>query len=814
VVTPDWIRDWARGHVELDLTLKILERANCRVNFLHKEGQTSRNWGLMVALPVHLADSIGVTREVCVWGSGYEVAQVRDFEKATAFLAANEMRLAQDVIVVVTADPRGREIFEESATQAGITALVLTLSEARGLRPFGQREFDGVVRSRLYIRDLYDLKSPVTRSADFFGRSVVLTQIERELANGSHVGLFGLRKIGKTSFINRLRESLRNRSAGHIAHVDLQRANAINPSASYLLWHIGEALADSNRRIRDIAQLRLFGRFDAFSDIPNPVSVFEMFDRDLKMVLDRTGQPITLILDEIERIYPQDRSSPWREEFVRLWQFLRGVDQEHPGLLRFVISGTNPQCVEHHAILGVDNPIYNYFSVQYLGPLTHIETTDLLMTYGQKMGLNWSAPAIDRAFNDTGGHPSLLRTYASMMHMKFATRTEAVTTRDVDAREIASQFLVRQGPLLSQIVAILEDQYEDEFEILSTLAQGKVHEFRELASTFPTDTAHLIGYGFCQEPGRAVRLSSGLLQTYLQRRSNTRSLTTGQADSSLIGELVDGTYRVESLISSSGGFADVFRASHIGDPDRYAAIKVLRQGKLSNVEREVELLQRYVHANIVKFYGFGRLPDERVYLAMEYLDGQTLESYCEAATKPPEHMLLTWAYSLLDALVTLHPKESELRRMRAQNVSSVSELMEARYGFIHRDIKPENVIVVASRPVLIDFNISVSASTPVATVSATPGYLPVELLGPTWSPRVDLFQLGLTLIQVAAGHRFDGENRDDLIDVMRRSISAPASAFLERLSDKTGDGYLTAYTARQDVERLRSRAVPGAPAKP
>ena len=71
------------------------------------------------------------------------------------------------------------------------------------------------------------------------------------------------------------------------------------------------------------------------------------------------------------------------------------------------------------------------------------------------MGLTWTDSVVQRAYEDTGGHPGLLRTYASMMHVRSHPRTRVETPKVEDAREVASSFLVSQGPLLAQVVAIL-----------------------------------------------------------------------------------------------------------------------------------------------------------------------------------------------------------------------------------------------------------------------------------------------------------------------------------------------------------------------
>lgn len=404
-----------------------------------------------------------------------------------------------------------------------------------------------------------------------------------------------------------------------------------------------------------------------------------------------------------------------------------------------------------------------------------------------------------------------------MMHKKFLPRSKTVKPDADDAREIADAFLVQQGPLLAQIVAILEDQYQDEFEILNTLALGKVQEFQELSRAFPDDTAHLVGYGLCGPPSVATKLSVDLLQTYLQHRNATPGGRPAGNDS-LVGTVVDDEYEILSLIADNGGYANVYKARRLGDASDtsaplYAAVKVLRHGRLSVLEREVEALEGLHHPNIVRVLGSGRLAAGQPYLAMEYLEGQTVRAFCTASGRPSEIKLLNWAASLLGALIHMHPREKDIRALRASAASSVREIdlrtmLDARYGYVHRDIKPENIVVTAARgPVLIDFNISVRASSPVQTVSATPGYLPYVPHGETWQPRVDLYQLGLTLLQAAAGNEYTGSNLEDLRLMAESRCSRTTLNLLDGLITAHEGGYQTAFTAhraaQQSIHNLR-----------
>lgn len=803
------VAEWRGTDPIRNLVADVVIAADVEIDYIHEDRDDARNWGLLLKLPQPMAEIIGTQREVLLWGALHQRSEARDLQAAIAFMHRHKVRCAQEVMIFVSADPAGASVLHEAAEAAALTLLILPAPSLRQFQPVGSRALADAVRVGLFARDLYDLRSPVTQGGDFFGRASLLRQLERNIIQGqSHVALFGLRKIGKTSFILRLREALRNREAGLIAQADLQRSNAINPSGDYLLWHLGESLWDGNRRVRSTGGLRLFGQYETYSEVPSRTSIFELFDHDLGAVHERVGLPIIIMLDEIERMFPTSADSLWRKDFVRFWQLLRGFDQERPGTLRFVISGTNPQCVESHAIFGEDNPIYSYFSSTYLGPLSETEAGELLKTYGARMGLDWRDQVVARAFSDTGGHPALLRTFASMMHRTSHPRRETVTPTVEEARDVSARFLTEQGPLLAQIVAILEDQYADEFEILRTLALGRVHEFREMAKAFSDDTAHLIGYGLCAQPEETTRVSSQLLQTYLQRRENASMSRTGtDTAASLVGNRVDGRYLVESLISSSGGFANVYRARNVGPADgapAVVALKVLKNGRLSVLEREVEVLQRFQHRNIVQFIDSGRLDNGAVYLAMEYLDGLTLRAYCEAATRPSEQRLMAWMTALLDALVHMHPKESQLRRLRAESrgEESLQRLLESRYGYVHRDIKPENVIVTSRGPVLVDFNISSRVSVAVETVSATPGYLPPELIGTSWSPRVDIYQLGVSMLQAAAGDSLVDGNRDDLVLVMRSTVSPKTADFIERMIDTSSAGYQTAYTARRDAQKI------------
>ena len=102
-----------------------------------------------------------------------------------------------------------------------------------------------------------------------------------------------------------------------------------------------------------------------------------------------------------------------------------------------------------------------------------------------------------------------------------------------------------------------------------------------------------------------------------------------------IGQLIDGRYRLLSIIGR-GGMGTVYKAEHVAIR-RTVAVKLLH-ASLARVpevsrrfEREAFAIGRIEHPNCVNVSDFGRLPDGSLYLVMEYLVGRALSD--ELTTK-------------------------------------------------------------------------------------------------------------------------------------------------------------------------------------
>jgi serine/threonine-protein kinase len=205
----------------------------------------------------------------------------------------------------------------------------------------------------------------------------------------------------------------------------------------------------------------------------------------------------------------------------------------------------------------------------------------------------------------------------------------------------------------------------------------------------------------------------------------------------LIGEKL-GSFRIESVLGS-GAMGVVYRATN-EKTGRSAALKVVggelaRGGKIrARFDREADILQQFRHPNIVRFLAWGRFRGTS-YIAMEYIEGLTLEKILQERGALPWREVVELAVQLCDALHYAH-----------------------EHGVVHRDLKPSNLMVTDDGKVkLTDFGIAkdldAEALTATGRTLGTAAYMsPEQIRGaPAVSHKTDLYALGVVLYQMLVG---------------------------------------------------------------
>jgi serine/threonine-protein kinase len=221
----------------------------------------------------------------------------------------------------------------------------------------------------------------------------------------------------------------------------------------------------------------------------------------------------------------------------------------------------------------------------------------------------------------------------------------------------------------------------------------------------------------------------------------------------------------------SGGMATVYRA--IQQPlGRTVAVKVLhphltqQQDFRERFLREAKAVASLRHSHIVQMYDYD-FQDGVCYMAMEFLDGHSLESQLLSLREKnnQESTPLPLAQALRIVL----------------NITQALELAHKQH-IIHRDIKPANIMQTAEgRIVLTDFGIATILHETRLTVeggtSGTPTYMsPEQALGGRGDERSDIYSLGAVLYQLVTGRLpFEAETLYGLIMAHINDTPAPAS---------------------------------------
>lgn len=213
---------------------------------------------------------------------------------------------------------------------------------------------------------------------------------------------------------------------------------------------------------------------------------------------------------------------------------------------------------------------------------------------------------------------------------------------------------------------------------------------------------------------------------------------SGPTRTSLVGDLVDGRYRVLEDIAE-GGMATVHLA--IDERlDREVALKVLRPHLAADevfagrFRREARSVARIVHPNVVAIHDQGQ-DGERMFLVMEYVPGRNLRDLIREDSPVSPRSALDLVEPVLEALSAAH-----------------------RRGIIHRDIKPENVLLHEDGMVKVaDFGLAraVTSTTTTGTTSVllgTVAYLsPEQVERGVADARSDVYATGLMLFELLTG---------------------------------------------------------------
>ncbi len=217
----------------------------------------------------------------------------------------------------------------------------------------------------------------------------------------------------------------------------------------------------------------------------------------------------------------------------------------------------------------------------------------------------------------------------------------------------------------------------------------------------------------------------------------------------LIGQTLGGRYVITRKLGE-GGMGMVYEAERqLAGIAQRVAIKTLHQHLSSDpsivarFHRECQTIAQLRHPNTIRVEDFGQAADGTLYLAMEFVEGKSVEKALEDGPMPPERV----------------------ERIMGQVCGSLAEAH--KQGVVHRDLKPDNVVlmdVADEKDVVkvLDFGIAARKDstdeakekklTQQGMVLGTPPYMsPEQFRGQALDARSDIYSLGVMSYEMLTG---------------------------------------------------------------
>ncbi|MCB9556394.1 MAG: serine/threonine protein kinase [Deltaproteobacteria bacterium] len=278
----------------------------------------------------------------------------------------------------------------------------------------------------------------------------------------------------------------------------------------------------------------------------------------------------------------------------------------------------------------------------------------------------------------------------------------------------------------------------------------------------------------------------------------------------LIGASILGQYHIIKLLGQ-GSMGKIYLAEQ-PSIDRLAAVKILHAGSTPapdtrrRFHKEARAISRLAHPNIVTVYNFGELADGTLFLAMEYIEGSSLDL-----------PLARDALSPLRALNIAHQCAAALAYAHSRQI-------------IHRDFKPQNVMLTRllgrDHIKVLDFGVArmleEGGSTAPGAIVGTPRYLsPEQCRGEVATAQSDQYALGLVLYELLTGQpAIVADNAVGYIHTHQHAMPRPPSqvrpqpglelldsVVLRALAKRPEERFASVAELQQAIERLSDKVI-------
>jgi hypothetical protein len=392
-------------------------------------------------LSKRLSSTLAIDREVLILFTNFEEQQQRTIKTAKDLIAASDGRLESSVVIIVHSDPDGNPKLKRWGRNVGLSVLPVYAEDC----PRKPEEIERLLAQELFSHDPFDVTGPVSDDENFFGRRNEAHDLARKLQTGQIRSILGIRKIGKTSVINRIIDDARAHYDCYCIMLDCSRDDIWALDSERLTGALVEAL-----RIAKESP----SRYSVVDPAPQQATLAEL-SKQLLHSVKSSEKPVVFFVDEVDYITPGSPTAPhWKQHFNPFWRNIRAVYQEasrDSKPFSMLISGVSSKWFSIESIEGIENSALALIPEEYLSPLPRGASCAMIKKMSRSAGLSFGEDAATVIAAACCDMPYWIRKACSYIHRQIEMSARPAVVTATQATTYVNAFIDTEGDTIAQV---------------------------------------------------------------------------------------------------------------------------------------------------------------------------------------------------------------------------------------------------------------------------------------------------------------------------------------------------------------------------
>lgn len=463
-----------------------------------------------------LAKIFSTDREVLVLITNFKDQQQRTIQALKTQLSDSQGRLEATLAIVVHGDSDGNRKLKNWGREQGLSILPVFARDEMS----DPASFERDLLQDFFSNDPFDVTGPVSDDARFFGRRAEALDIARQLRSGQIRSSLGIRKIGKTSILNRILHEARTHQDCVCVMLDCSKDDVWEQNAAQLLHAIAESVssaAASSPKYAEAVRTR------------NARATMTDARSSLLSAIETINETVIIFFDEVDYITPGSPTAKeaWTNEFNPFWRNLRVVFQECARLekkLSLFACGVSSKWFKEESINGIENAVLAFIPDEYLSPLAPNASTAMIRSTSKVAGLSFDDATAEWIGNACGNMPYWTRKACSHIHRHVDVLDRPCTVPKETVERLIHDFVEVEGAAIAEVALNHLFRVHPEVYIPAKMVlDGKT------CSKFDPIVSTLLRYGVLQEKSGKIQLGSMMIEEGLKLYEAKRASAVASA---------------------------------------------------------------------------------------------------------------------------------------------------------------------------------------------------------------------------------------------------------------------------------------------